>query len=292
MLTSTVWNEGEFPSLLQEISQKPDNLYVKYKTFSDDIFDNCLAIVGSRRMTDYGERVIERLVPDLVSRGISIVSGFMFGVDACAHRVCIEAGGRTIAVMPCGIDTITPAYQKDLYFSILDNGGLIVSEYDNDTKPQKWMFTKRNRIVAGLCSGVLIIEAEEDSGSLITAGFAREFDRKIYAIPGSIFSKRSEGTNKLIKHGASIVTDVEDILEFYGLRNTSKTAMLNSSVSLKHNVLTDLERTVLRHLIDNSMTQDEIIRLTNESPGKISVVLLQLSIKSHVVEKGGKWHAN
>ena len=166
-------------------------------------------------MTAYGAQVTKRFSGELAARGITIVSGFMYGVDAMAHRAAIDAGGRTIAVMPCGIDHIHPAYQKKLYEDIIASGGLIVSEYEGDILPQHWTYPARNRIVAGLSQAVLVVEAALKSGSLITAQIAQRLGRGLFAVPGPVTSKTSRGTLELIRNGALMALDPEDILAYF-----------------------------------------------------------------------------
>ena len=204
----------KFPGLLRQIADSPKQLYYKGE-WNSEIFENCLTVVGSRHMTSYGKRATEQIVGEVAAAGVTIVSGFMYGVDATAHKAAVNANGKTIAVMPCGIERIHPEYQKDLYDKILETGGLIISEYDGDSMPQLWTYPKRNRIVAGLASATLVVEAGLESGSLITADFAKKFGRKVFAVPGPITSEVSRGTAKLMQEGASLVQNANDILEFY-----------------------------------------------------------------------------
>ena len=159
----------EYPPLLKAIAQAPKELYYR-GNWSACLFEECLAVVGSRKMTTYGRQVTEKLVSEIASAGITIVSGFMYGIDATAHKAALEAGGRTIAVMPCGIDLIHPEYQEDLYKEILENNGLIISEFPGLFPPALWTYPRRNRIVAGLSRATMVVEAGEKSGALITAG--------------------------------------------------------------------------------------------------------------------------
>jgi len=208
--------DKNYPKLLKQIGKDaPKQLYYKGK-WNKEIFNHCLAVVGSRRMTIYGRQVAERIVGEVASAGVTIVSGFMYGVDATAHQAALKVGGRTIAVMPCGIDLIHPEYQQDLYAEILNNQGLIVSEYEGSMQPALWTYPRRNRIVAGLCQAALIIEAGEQSGSLITAEFAKKFKRKVFAVPGPITSENSKGISQLLKEGAAAATCAGDILREYG----------------------------------------------------------------------------
>jgi len=215
-------DDKEYPSLLKKIGKDaPKQLYCKKSAYSFDksIFENCLAVVGSRKLTHYGKQAIERIVGELALAGITIVSGFMYGGDAVAHQTAVKVKGRTIAVMPCGVDRISPEDQEELYNEIIENNGMIISEYEGNMAPALWTYPRRNRIVAGLSKAVLVIEAGEKSGSLITANLAKKFKRKIFAVPGPITSSVSIGTNMLIKEGAEMVTEARDILRWF--RNNS-----------------------------------------------------------------------
>jgi DNA processing protein len=184
-----------YPDLLKKSCRPPEKIFVRgNREMFKETFRACLSVVGSRKMTSYGKRATQKFVRTLAGRGITIVSGFMYGIDAEAHRAAIDAGGKTVAVMPCGIERICPAYQKELYYEILNSGGYILSEYEGDKSPRNWTFPQRNRIVAGLSQALLVVEAGGKSGTLITAKYARKGNRKIFAVPGSIFSANSKGT--------------------------------------------------------------------------------------------------
>ncbi len=214
--TITIENK-RYPELLREIGKEaPERLYYK-GNWNPEIFENCLAVVGSRRMTSYGRKITEQLVTEIAAAGVTIVSGFMYGGDEAAHRAAVEMGGRTIAVMPCGIDIIHPEYQEELYNEILNKNGLIISEFKGSFPPDKWTYPRRNRIVAGLSKTILIVEAGLNSGTLITADYAKKFGRKIFAVPGPMTSDVSKGTAQLIKEGAEVVTEVKDILKHYNI---------------------------------------------------------------------------
>lgn len=212
--------EDTYPSRLKNIRNCPKELFVKGDS---DIIksDLTIGIVGPRKPTEYGKRVVKKLIQGFKGLGFVIVSGFMYGIDSFAHREALDNGLRTIAVLPYGIDLCPPTYQRDLYKDIVSKG-CIVSEYFGVLKAQKWMFSERNRIVAGLSKALLIVEAAENSGTLITASYAQKFNRQIFAVPGEIFSKNSYGTNELIKKGALAVTSSEDILCFYGLQSVNQ----------------------------------------------------------------------
>lgn len=195
-------------------SNKIGELFYK-GSFDSSIFDRCIAIVGSRRSTSYGEKVCRQVAYEIAECGITVVSGFMYGIDSFAHESAIDAGGKTIAVLGYGIKREPLNYQKYLFNRILNNGGLILSEYGNNEPAQKWTFPKRNRIVAGLSNTTLVIEAAESSGSLITANYALKMKRKVFAAPGSFFSKNSAGTANIIRGRGEILTSSRDILRIF-----------------------------------------------------------------------------
>jgi len=274
--------DTRYPKLLKRIENPPKTL--RYRGVLDkEIFNNTLAVVGSRRITNYGKIVTEKIVRELVQEGITIVSGFMYGVDALAHRVALDAGGKTIAVMPCGVDVIHPAYQKKLYQEIKGKG-LVLSEFEDGFPPDKWTYPKRNRIVVGLSSATLIIEAAEKSGSLISANFAKKYGRKLFAVPGQITSSVSEGTNNLIKEGASIVTCSEDVLSFF---EKSKKKRKEE----KKEKLEKEEKQILNILESEMCDADEIRRKTKISLNKMNSALSFLELRGLVGKKGRKYYS-
>jgi DNA processing protein len=206
-----ILDDGSYPPLLREIADPPITLYVKGDWQA--CFDRpCVAVIGSRMCSTYGENAGEMLARDLASRGICIVSGLARGIDAAAHKGAIRGGGKTIAVMGTGIDNVYPRENTRLVREILESGGCIVSQFPLGTPPLKDNFPYRNRIISGLSLGVLIIEASERSGSLITARLAAEQDREVMAVPGNITSGNSYGTNYLIKSGAKLVQQWQDVV--------------------------------------------------------------------------------
>lgn len=208
-----MYTDQNYPQLLRNIYDPPPVLFIKGNLMD---FDNCLAVVGARRASDYGKSAAYKLSMELAVRGITIVSGLARGIDSCAHQGCLDVEGITIAVMGSGFKHIYPPQNKRLFEAICSNG-CVVSEYMPDMPPYAGNFPKRNRIISGISKGVIIVEAGEKSGSLITARLALEQGRDVFAVPGNIFSPSSQGTNSLIKDGAKPVTCVEDILEEYGV---------------------------------------------------------------------------
>lgn len=206
-----VLDDGVYPSLLREIYDPPIALYVK-GAWSQCLDQPCIAIVGSRKCSTYGQNAALMLARDLAQRGVTIISGFARGIDAAAHRGAIEAGGRTVGVLGTGIDEVYPRDHKKLADEILERGGALVSQFPLSTPPVSENFPYRNRIISGLSLGVVVVEAAENSGSLITARLAIEQNREVFAVPGNITSRTSFGTNYLIKGaGAKLVQQWQDI---------------------------------------------------------------------------------
>lgn len=239
-----------------------------------------LAIVGSRKITDYGKSVVEKWMPELVRKGVVIVSGFMYGVDQVAHRSCLENGGKTIAVLGCGIESRPSSFDEKLYQKIVEEGSLIVSEYPDDYPADKWTFPQRNRIVAGLSDAVLVVEAAEKSGSLITARLAQSFGKPLLAVPGSVFSKVSMGTNSLIEVGkAKAVTSVSDVLKELGL----------GAGQMKMNLKEQSSEPILSVLEAGERSVDEITRALKEPVSKVLERLFVLETDGLIREVGGKF---
>ncbi len=206
-----ILDDGSYPALLREIADPPITLYVKGDWQA--CFDQpCVAVIGSRMCSTYGTNSSEMLSRDLASRGITIVSGLARGIDAAAHKGAIRGRGRTVAVLGTGIDNVYPRENTGLVREILENGGAVVSQFPLDTPPLKDNFPYRNRIISGLSLAVLIVEASERSGSLITARLAAEQNREVMAVPGNITSGTSYGTNYLIKAGAKLVQQWQDVV--------------------------------------------------------------------------------
>lgn len=206
-----ILDDGSYPFLLREIADPPITLYVKGNWQA--CFDApCIGVVGSRRCSTYGENASLMLARDLAEKGICIVSGLARGIDTAAHKGAIEAKGKTIAVMGTGISQVYPRENTKLVDKILDSGGAIISQFPLETPPIPENFPYRNRVISGLSLGVLLVEASERSGSLITARLAMEQNREVFAVPGNITSKNSFGTNYLIKSGAKLVQQWQDVV--------------------------------------------------------------------------------
>ncbi|MEX2436916.1 MAG: DNA-processing protein DprA [Candidatus Paceibacterota bacterium] len=270
-------DNSKYPSLLKKIDSPPEN--INYKgSFDNDLFSNCLAVVGTRRITSYGKRVVKKIVSEVASAGVTIVSGFMFGVDYEAHKIALESGGRTVAVMPCGVDVIHPNYQEELYKNIIINKGCILSEFPNGHPPLRWTYSKRNRIVAGLSKVVLVIEGSRNSGTLITARYAKKYNRKLTAIPSPITSDKSFAGNSLIKNGAELIMSSKDILSFF-----------DKDIK-KNNFKDDKEEGYLiEELKREPMTIEEIRLKTGISVRKLNISLSQMEVDGRIKEDSGKY---
>ncbi|MDP2910354.1 MAG: DNA-processing protein DprA [bacterium] len=291
-------DDPKYPNLLKEISDPPKQLYYKGE-WQDEIFENCLAVVGSRRMTTYGRQIAEKLVSEIASRGITIVSGFMYGIDATAHKAAVDIGAKTIAVMPCGIELVHPENQVKLYDEILENNGLIISEYDGNLLPTNWTYPRRNRIVAGLSKAIMVVEAGERSGSLITANFAKKFKRKIFAVPGPLTSILSKGINQLIREGAGVVTCAEDVLEFFGrslkevrpFGNSNEEADRGHLPASRHGVsMNSLEQQIIQQLQKEPMEIDLLSRFLGVSAAEAGKVLSMMELRGLVFVENGKYY--
>lgn len=286
--------DKKYPELLKKIG-KPAPKQLFYKgVWEEEIFKNCLAVVGSRRMTTYGKQVVEKIVGEVAAAGITIVSGFMYGVDAASHKAALRVGGRTIAVMPCGIDLIHPEHQQDLYAEILNNNGLVLSEYEGDMQPVTWTYPQRNRIVAGLAKATLVVEAGEKSGSLITAHLAKKFNRKLFVVPGPITSENSKGIMQLIKEGAIPVSSAREILEFYGgshLEFSSRFTLKGSHASQKiQNTCHSIEQKILEHLQREPLDIDTISRNFGVAAAELGTTLSLMELKGHIKSEGNKYY--
>ncbi|OGO39806.1 MAG: DNA protecting protein DprA [Chloroflexi bacterium RBG_16_57_8] len=271
-------NDPDYPARLKEIYDYPPVLYVRGSIISQDEW--CMAIVGTRRATVYGRQVTEEFVTDLARSKITIVSGLARGVDTVAHHAALEAGGRTMAVFACGLDTVYPSENANLARRIMENGALI-SEYPVGTKPRADNFPRRNRIMSGLSLGTLVIEAGESSGALITAQMALEQDREVFAVPGSILSPASKGTNKLIQDGAKLVLDYTDILEELNLMAVERQIEMKELLPAS-----ETESLLLKRVRAEPTHIDEICRASGLPASTVSSTLAMMELKGMVKQVG------
>ena len=312
-----------YPLLLKEIDTPPLLLYVRGELKPEDNLS--IAIVGSRNAKDYGRRVSYQLAHQLVNRGMTVVSGFAMGIDTCAHRGALEAGGRTIAVLGNGLSLIYPAGNKELVDKVVESGAL-VSEFPMGMKPMAENFPRRNRIISGLSIGTVVVEASNRSGALITARLASEQGREVFAVPGEIFSELSTGTHTLIDKGAKLISTVDDLIDalpHHTIRqiatakpataqqkklNASKTAEITRNESKPKDStteeapieidpkvpppdLTTNERTIYDAIEIPSSHIDTIVRTTQLPINQVSSVLLMLELKGAIQQLPGKLFA-
>ena len=212
--------DPDYPVNLKQIFDPPAMLYVKGGLMESDRFS--IAIVGSRGASAYGKAVSERIARDLANRGLTIVSGGARGIDTAAHKGTLAFGGRSVAVLGCGVDVAYPPENKALFESIVGGGGAVISEFPMGTTPEPWRFPTRNRIISGMSMGVLVVESPEESGALITATSASEQGREVFAVPGNIDNPRNRGCHRLIKEGAKLVETADDILEELGIAHSEQ----------------------------------------------------------------------
>lgn len=280
--------DPRYPKLLSMIPDAPFLLYVLGKNTGKPIdMTRTIAVVGTRKITRYGEEVTKRLVEGLVAYGFTIVSGLAYGVDAVAHQTAIDAGGKTVAVLGCGIDIVAPPSNARLYRDIAGGAGAIVSEMPLGLRPNKGLFPARNRIISGLSLGVVVTEGADDSGALITARNAGEQGREVFAVPGPITSPYSRGPAQLIKKGAKLVETVEDIIEELGIDSTRKKSRLAGDPPMRRGE-TKEEQKILDLLADRQMQIDELVRAANLTIAVVGATLSVLEMKGMIKDYGRK----
>lgn len=274
-------SQEEWPELLREINDPPEKLRLWGSLPKEG--NKLLAVVGSRKFTPYGQEVCRSLIQGLAGYPITIVSGLALGIDSVAHRSAIGFGLQTIAVPGSGLSTkvLHPHSHVGLAKEIVEAGGGLISEYDDEMPSGAWAFPRRNRIMAGMCHATLVIEAEKKSGTLITSKLATEYNRDVAAVPGPISSSTSEGPHMLIRLGATLVRDSEDILELLGLKGDGKDTLFN---------IEDLsdEEMVFIKILEEPHERDELVRKSKFETSKANAVLSLLEIKGLIVEELGE----
>jgi DNA processing protein len=275
------YDDPRYPEVLKEIEGMPIVLYMKGEYHPDDRYG--IAVVGSRKHSGYGEAVTQKIAGGLASSGFTIISGLARGIDTLSHKSALSCGGRTIAVLGSGLDVSYPAENKGLMEKIA-GAGCVISEFPPGTMPNRENFPRRNRLISGLSLGVLVVEAAADSGSLITAAYAAEQNKEIFAVPGSIFSENSEGTNGLIRQGAKVVLRTDDIIEELApvLRGFMKMRSENTAeISPEEGVLCAALTREPRHV-------DVVSREATLPVHKTLELLLSLELKGLVRQTNGK----
>jgi DNA processing protein len=274
-------DDKAYPSRLRNIYDPPALLYLKGELKKEDEF--AVSIVGSRKTTPYGRWITEKISQALVRNGVTIVSGMARGVDSVAHWGAISGGGRTLAVLGCGVDVVYPPENRNLSARIVEQGA-VLSEFPMGSPPEGGHFPKRNRIISGLSMGVVVVEAGPDSGSLITANYALEQGREVFAIPGNVGAGGSRGTNRLIKDGAKLVESSDDILEEIlpqWQREKEDVKPRGPDLNKEEQVLYEMLSETLLHI-------DAMIRESRFDPGKVSSLLLNLELKGLILQWPGK----
>ncbi|WP_298432696.1 DNA-processing protein DprA [Geobacter sp.] len=272
--------DEEYPPLLREIADPPPYLYVKGTLAG---IGRAVAVVGSRRASAYGRGVTERLAEDLARHGVTVVSGMARGVDTAAHAGALKGKGRTVAVLGCGVDVVYPPENRPLFRDVAE-GGALVSEFPLGTEPLSANFPRRNRIISGISHGVLVVEAAERSGSLITARTALDQGRDVYAVPGNITSGGSRGTNQLIRQGAKLVETVDDILEELPGGSAPRRFPAPAVPQLPPE-----EAAVFSLLGAEPLHIDQIVAKSALTVGELSAMLLRLELKGAVTQLPGKY---
>ncbi len=273
------WGDEQYPARLKEIDQPPPVLYIRGEYVPDDLF--AVAIVGTRNVTAYGRQITEELAAYLASNGLTIVSGLARGVDAIAHQTALKAGGRTIGVLGSGVDKIYPPEHRGLAEKMMERGA-IMSDYAPGTPPDASNFPPRNRIISGLSLAVVVIEAGETSGALITAEFAAEQGREIFAVPGSILAPQSKGTNKLIQNGALPLLTPADLMQALDI-----TRIGVHKAARKILPTDEVEARLLNVLTAEPKHVDEIRNQAELPIEKVSATLALMELKGMVRQVGG-----
>jgi len=269
-----------FPPLLAAIHDPPPRLFLRASGDAAILAEPAVAVVGARACSSYGRGVARSLARDLAAAGLVVVSGMARGIDSEAHRGALDAGGRTVAVLGCGVDRDYPAAHAELARRIAESG-LVVSEYEPGVEPAPWRFPARNRIIAGLCQATVVVEARERSGALITADFALEEGRDVMVVPGEITSSLSAGTNALLKLGATPATSAADVLALYDIvPSRPAPAALGQAADA-----------VLARLGDSALTADELVRAAAVDPGACAAALVELELAGRVTFEDGVYRA-
>lgn len=279
------YRDSEYPRNLLAIYDPPPVLYIRGKLEAGG--DLAVAIVGSRMATRHGKNFTEQLARDLAVQGVTVVSGMARGIDSAAHRGALLGRGRTIAVFGCGVDVTYPTESRGLMREIV-NSGAVISEFPMGTKPLSFNFPRRNRIISGLAAGVIVVEATRQSGSLITANYALEQGREVFAVPGNVSFPSSQGTNRLIKEGAKLVERVQDVLEEILPQWKSQNEADRKGEDRPRPALSEDERLIYSLLGDEPVHIDRLITQTRWDASRISRVLLDLELAGLISQLAGK----
>ncbi len=276
----------KFPKALLEIPQPPENLWIIGELPSEDLIYLC--VVGSRKYTSYGKECCEKIINGLKGYPIAIVSGFAMGIDTIAHKKAMQVGLKTLVFPGSGLsdDAMYPKTNVRLMREVIENGGCLISEFEPDFKATQWSFPMRNRLMAGISKATLIIEAEERSGTLITARLTTEYNRDLLVVPGSIFSPNSKGTNRLLHQGATPVTCAEEVLEALGFKQEKDEANKNRQAKLFEDLSPEEKKVV--ELLREPIPRDDLIRAMKMPTANANALLSVMEIKELIKEELGE----
>lgn len=273
------WSSPDYPERLRHIYHAPPVLYLRGELKQADEW--AVAVVGTRKASAYGREAARHVASELARAGVTVVSGLARGIDSVAHRAALEAGGRTVAVLGNGVDVAYPAENRRLMQHIVERGA-VVSEYSLGTPPDAGNFPPRNRVISGLSLGVVVVEASERSGALITADYAAEQGREVFAVPGNMFNRNSIGCNRLIQQGAKLVLSIEDVLEELNLTMVAQQLELQAVVPEN-----ETESLLLSYLSREPTHVDQIVRQSELSASEVSSTLTLMELKGMVRQVGG-----
>ncbi len=273
------WDDADYPPNLRQAYNAPPILYVRGRLETRDEWS--VAVVGTRRASVYGKEAARMICTGMAQAGVTVVSGLARGIDTVAHRACLDAGGRTIAVLGCGVDVIYPQQNARLTGEIVERGAL-VTEYALGTRPDARNFPPRNRIISGLTLGTVVVEGDRGSGALITAGFAAEQGREVFAVPGNVFARTSRGTNYLIQQGAKMVCQVSDVLEELNLTMVSEQAQARAVMPEN-----ETEALLLGHLSAEPTHVDDLGRAVELPIAQVTSTLALMELKGMIRQVGG-----
>lgn len=283
--------DKEYPDLLSHISDAPFLIYVRgdMTVLNDPPTGGAprIGVVGTRKITGYGEEVTKKITRELVLAGVTIVSGMAYGVDTAAHETAIANGGKTIAVLGCGADIIHPRANTALYWQIVKKSGAVISEFPAGMYAEKGLFPARNRIISGLSLGVVVTEGAFDSGALITARYAGEQGREVFAVPGPITSEMSSAPTILLKQGAKLVTEAKDILEELKINPKSKLQITNKIQNPNFQNLSKEEKIIIDLLQNESLHFDEIVKKSEIDASRLGSILTMMEMKKIISNQGG-----
>lgn len=289
--TETIFlNDENFPPLLREITDPPAHLHVQGDISPLlDPTTRILCVVGSRKYSDYGKEVVGKLICGLKGYNICIVSGLALGIDSLAHRAALDAKLYTAAFPGSGLgeSVLYPRFHKELAREIVEKGGALLSEFDMDRTATKWTFLSRNRLMAGIAHGTLVVECGLKSGTLVTYARAMDYDRDVGAVPGNIFSPLSAGPHMLISRGAKTIACVDDLLEFLGFARREGQSALPLRENPRFHTLGGIEQTLMHYLEMGPKSRDELVRLMSIDPKIINMMLTTLELEGFIKEEGG-----